>query len=75
VPAVLECRLFREVELEGSVHSLVVGKVLRVRIADEVPLIKRSLHVSGVALRPVAHLGGDLCWMLGEIAAVSRLGA
>lgn len=71
-PAVLECRLFKEVELEGSVNTLVIGEVLRVRLADDAPLIPATLLADSVALRPVARLWGDLYSTLGEIPVLAR---
>jgi flavin reductase (DIM6/NTAB) family NADH-FMN oxidoreductase RutF len=71
-PAVLECRLFKEVELEGSVNTLVIGEVLRVRLSDSAPLIPATLFADSVALRPVARLWGELYSTLGEIPALAR---
>jgi flavin reductase (DIM6/NTAB) family NADH-FMN oxidoreductase RutF len=71
-PAVLECRLFKEVELEGSVNTLVIGEVLRVRLSDAAPLIPATLIADSVALRPVARLWGDLYSTLGEIPVLAR---
>ena len=71
-PAVLECRLFKEVELEGSGNTLVIGEVLRVRLSDDAPLIPATLLADSVALRPVARLWGDLYSTLGEIPVLAR---
>jgi flavin reductase (DIM6/NTAB) family NADH-FMN oxidoreductase RutF len=71
-PAVLECRLFKEVELEGSANTLVLGEVLRVRLSDAAPLIPATLLADSVALRPVARLWGDLYSTLGEIPVLAR---
>lgn len=71
-PAVLECRLFKVVELEGGPNTLVIGEVLRVRLADEIPLIPGTLFADTAALRPVARLWGDLYATIGDMPALKR---
>jgi flavin reductase (DIM6/NTAB) family NADH-FMN oxidoreductase RutF len=71
-PAVLECRVFKEVELEGSANTLVIGEVLRVRLADDVARVADTFFVDSVALRPVARLWGDLYSTLGDTPALAR---
>jgi flavin reductase (DIM6/NTAB) family NADH-FMN oxidoreductase RutF len=71
-PAVLECRTFRIVELEGSPNTLVIGEVLRVRLSDEIPLAPGTLFADTAALRPVARLWGDLYATIGDTPALER---
>lgn len=71
-PAVLECRVFKEVELEGSANTLVIGEVLRVRLADDLPMIAPTLIADSVALRPVGRLWGDLYALPGDTPALAR---
>lgn len=71
-PAVLECRVFKVVELEGSPNTLVIGEVLRVRVSDEIPLAPGTLFADTAALRPVARLWGDLYALIGEMPALPR---
>jgi flavin reductase (DIM6/NTAB) family NADH-FMN oxidoreductase RutF len=71
-PAVLECRLFKEVELEGSANTLVIGEVLRVRLADGVATVADTFFVDSAALRPVARLWGDAYATLGTIPVLGR---
>ena len=71
-PAVLECRVFKEVELEGSANTLIIGEVLRVRLADDLPLIAPTLLADSVALRPVGRLWGDLYALIGDTPALAR---
>lgn len=71
-PAVMECRLFKRVELEGSSNVLVIGEVLRVRLADDVPLAPGTLFADTRALRPVARLWGDLYSLIGETPELPR---
>ena len=71
-PAVLECRLFKVVELEGSPNTLVIGEVLRVRLSDEIPLHPGTFFADTSALRPVARLWGDLYSLVGEMPSLAR---
>lgn len=71
-PAVLECRVHRIVELEGSPNTLVIGEVLRVRLSDDVPVIPGTHFVDTASLRPVARLWGDLYTTLGDLPALKR---
>lgn len=71
-PAVLECRTFKVVELDGSPNTLVIGEALRVRLADDVPLAPGTLHADTAALRPVARLWGDLYATVGDMPALPR---
>jgi flavin reductase (DIM6/NTAB) family NADH-FMN oxidoreductase RutF len=73
-PAVLECRLFKVVELEGAPNTLVIGEVLRVRLSDAVPLAPGTLFADTAALRPVGRLWGDLYATIGEMPALKRPG-
>lgn len=65
-PAVLECRLFKQVELEGAANTLVIGEVLRVRLADELRRIDGTMFVDTHALAPVGRLWGDLYALVGD---------
>jgi flavin reductase (DIM6/NTAB) family NADH-FMN oxidoreductase RutF len=71
-PAVLECRLFKEVELGPGDNTLVIGEVLSVRLSDELPLAPGTLFADTRAVRPVARLWGDLYALQGETAALPR---
>jgi flavin reductase (DIM6/NTAB) family NADH-FMN oxidoreductase RutF len=71
-PAVLECRVFKVVELEGSPNTLVIGEVLRVRLSDEIPLAPGTLFADTAALRPLARLWGDLYATVGDTPALKR---
>ena len=74
-PAVLECRLFKEVELGGASNTLVIGEVLLVHLSDAVPLAPGTLFADTRALRPVGRLWGDFYALLGEMPALRRPGA
>ena len=71
-PVVMECRVFKVVELEGSPNTLVIGEVLRVRLSDDIPLAPGTLFADTAALRPVARLWGDLYALIGEMPALPR---
>ncbi|HET7463123.1 MAG TPA: flavin reductase family protein [Longimicrobium sp.] len=71
-PAVLECRLFKHVELEGAANTLVIGHVLRVRLADGLQLVEGTLFADTRALAPVARLWGDLYALVGEMPSTPR---
>jgi flavin reductase (DIM6/NTAB) family NADH-FMN oxidoreductase RutF len=71
-PAVFECRLFREVELGDAPNALVIGEVLGVRLAAELPLLPGTHLVDPHALRPVGRLGGDFYGLLREVPILPR---
>ncbi|HEX2076645.1 MAG TPA: flavin reductase family protein [Longimicrobium sp.] len=73
-PAVLECRVFKVVELDGAPNTLVIGEVLRVRLADAVPLAPGTRFADTAALRPVGRLWGDLYATIGKMPALKRPG-
>jgi flavin reductase (DIM6/NTAB) family NADH-FMN oxidoreductase RutF len=71
-PGVLECRLFKVVELEGSPNTLVIGEVLRVRLSDDIPLAPGTLFADTTVLRPLARLWGDYYATIGETPSLPR---
>jgi flavin reductase (DIM6/NTAB) family NADH-FMN oxidoreductase RutF len=71
-PGVLECRVFKIVELEGSPNTLVIGEALRIRLSDDVPLAPGTLFADTAALRPLARLWGDLYSTIGDTPALPR---
>jgi flavin reductase (DIM6/NTAB) family NADH-FMN oxidoreductase RutF len=70
-PAVLECRLFKVVDLDAP-NTLVIGQVMAVRIAPSVALEKETMNVEVESLRPVGRLGLDQYTLLGEIRRMVR---
>lgn len=71
-PAVLECRLFRIVDLGVAPNTLVIGEVVAVRLADGLVVDDATLHVAPDSLRPVGRLGLDEYAFLGELRRVPR---
>lgn len=70
--AVLECRLFREVELGDAPNTLVIGQVVAVRLGPALEYDPDSFHVDVRSLRPVGRLGLDEYTLLGERRHVPR---
>lgn len=71
-PAVLECELFREIDLGDAPNVLVLGRVRRVRLASGLPLLEGGHLVDPSALRPVGRLGGWAYAMPGEVRIIPR---
>jgi flavin reductase (DIM6/NTAB) family NADH-FMN oxidoreductase RutF len=71
-PAVLECQLLRSVELPGSANTLLVGQVLLIRVAEDMPSVDGTQAVDPVALRPVGRLGGAAYMLPGEVVELAR---
>jgi flavin reductase (DIM6/NTAB) family NADH-FMN oxidoreductase RutF len=71
-PAVLECSLFKEVELEGAPNTLLIGEVLRVRVSESLRMLEGTHFVDTDSLRPVARLWGDLYALIGDTPALPR---
>lgn len=70
--AVLECRLFREVDLGDAPSTLVIGEVLAIRLAPRLVVDRDTLHVDPASLRPVGRLGLDAYTLLGEVLQIPR---
>lgn len=71
-PAVLECRLQRSVELPGSPNTLIVGEVVLIRVAEDLPCADGSRGVDPTALRPVGRLGGAGYALPGQVVHLAR---
>ncbi|HEU0077119.1 MAG TPA: hypothetical protein VFQ76_05675, partial [Longimicrobiaceae bacterium] len=69
---VLECRLFKEVELEGAANTLLIGEVLGVRLSEAVRRVEGTCFADTQSLRPVARLWGDLYSLVGETPSLGR---
>jgi flavin reductase (DIM6/NTAB) family NADH-FMN oxidoreductase RutF len=71
-PAVLECRLFKEVALGDAPNSLVVGEVLAVRLSGALRRIPDSFHVDTESLQPVGRLWGGAYFLPGQVRVIPR---
>lgn len=72
--AVLECELLDAMELPESSNTLVLGRVVGVRLAEDVELVGETLYADTRSLAPVARLWGGTYGLLGEILHVPRPG-
>ena len=70
-PAVLECRLFKDVNLDGT-GSLIIGEVMAVRLDPALGTIEGSEYVDSEGLKPVGRLWGSAYTLLGEIKILER---
>ena len=73
-PAVLECILEQEVALGAAPNTLVIGRVVGIRLDASLPLIKGRSEVDPEALLPVGRLSGIGYAMPGDIRKIARPG-
>lgn len=73
-PAVMECRLWKEVSLGDAPNVLVIGEVVRVRLADELLLEPESgvIRIKPGGLSAVGRLGGAGYAIPGEVRELDR---
>lgn len=71
-PAVLECRLFREIGLGEAPNTLIIGEVEAVRIGPRLAVDRDSMYVDPRSLAPVGRLGLDAYTTLGDLRHVPR---
>jgi len=71
-PAVLECDLYRIVDLDPAASTLVIGRVRAATISAELERVTDSRYVDSESLRPVARLYGSAYGLLGPIRFVTR---
>ena len=70
-PAVLECELYRELDL-GDAGGLLLGEVKAVRLDSSIGFKEGSHLIDTTDLRPVARLGGAEYTLLGDILVIPR---
>ncbi|HSJ14145.1 MAG TPA: flavin reductase family protein [Longimicrobiales bacterium] len=71
-PAVLECRLFKEVELEGAPNTLVIGEVVAVRLDPELAMEPGTKFLQPQALETVGRLGSQDYVLSGDVVRMAR---
>jgi flavin reductase (DIM6/NTAB) family NADH-FMN oxidoreductase RutF len=71
-PAVLECRLHKEVELEGARNTLVIGEVLAVRLASGLEVEEGTRFVKPQSLAAIGRLGSFDYSLPGPVVRRSR---
>lgn len=74
-PAVMECTLFREVDLGGAPATFLIGRAESVLLSPELERVPGMLAVRPESLRPVARFGGPLYGTIGEIFELGRPGS
>lgn len=70
-PAVLECVLFKLVELDAP-NMLAIGEVQAVRLGPGLAVEEDTMNVDVESLRPVGRLGLDQYTLLGEVRRIPR---
>jgi flavin reductase (DIM6/NTAB) family NADH-FMN oxidoreductase RutF len=70
--AVLECELYREVDLGDAPNTLIIGRVIAVRVRRDVKRRAGSLAIDTEALRPVGRLWGADYATVGDILTLPR---
>lgn len=71
-PAVLECAVTQEVDLHGAPNTLVIGRVVGLRLADGLPAVEGTACIDPEALRAVGRLWGAAYAMPGEVQILPR---
>jgi len=71
-PAVLECRLEREVGLGEAPNTLVIGRVMAIRLRPSLGRVPGTLFVDTRALRPVGRLWGGAYMLPGDVTTLPR---
>lgn len=71
-PAVFECRLEREVDLGEAPNTLVIGRVVAIRIRSSLGRIPGTMFVDTRDLRPVGRLWGGAYMLPGEVTMLAR---
>ena len=72
--AVLACRLEQEVELGGAPNTLIIGRVVGLRLDASLPRAGDGWAVDAEALRPVGRLSGAGYALPGPVRLIPRPG-
>lgn len=71
-PAVLECVATREVDIGAEANTLIVGRVVAIRLAPALAFVEGTRYVRTETLRPVGRLWGAAYEMPGEVRVLPR---
>lgn len=71
-PAMFECRLEREVDLGAAPNTLIIGRVVRIRLRRTLLRVEGTDYVDTTALRPVGRLWGAAYLLGGEVRELPR---
>jgi len=74
-PAVLECSLYREVQLEEASTDFLIGRVEAVHLAEKLRMVPGTRYVDPESFRPVGRLHGRAYSLLGEVRFLHRRGS
>ena len=71
-PAVIACRLFKEVDLGSAPNTLIIGEAVGIRLSTHLTTVGDTHFVDPDGLRPVGRLSGMSYGLLGEIVHLER---
>jgi len=71
-PAVLECIATREVDIGAEANTLVIGRVVAVRLDPALGFVEGTRYVRTESLRPIGRLWGPAYALPGEIRRIPR---
>jgi flavin reductase (DIM6/NTAB) family NADH-FMN oxidoreductase RutF len=71
-PAVFECRLLKEVDLDGAGSALVIGRVISVRLSEGARPLMEEGFIDVRPWVPMGRLWGDLYAPVTETRALAR---
>lgn len=71
-PVVMECRLFKEVDLEGPPNALIIGRAVAVHLSPEVQRLEHDDFYDVDSLKPVGRLWAGYYTLVEEIFRTDR---
>lgn len=71
-PAVLECRSEREIDLGAASNTLIIGRVLCIRLKRTLERVEGTDYVRTESLRPAGRLYGGAYLLGGEVCVLPR---
>ncbi len=71
-PVVMECRVYKEVDLGDAPNTLIIGEAVRIHVDSRIPRVGDTQFLDTTHLDPVARLWGPTYAMLGEQVQIPR---
>lgn len=71
-PAVLECEVFKEVDLGPSTNVLMIGEVVALRLDGSLTIVEDTMLVDSAALAPVGRMSGAEYMLPREMKLIER---
>lgn len=71
-PAVMECTVEREVELDEASNTLLIGRVQAVRLSPKLRAVPGTRYIDAESFRPVGRLYGRAYGLLGRVRFLDR---